>query len=116
MKITDSRGRVFEAAMLAQTDEIIRVVIEDTDDVTELRKLNDVWVSDDYELVHIQFAWEKKGPIPTISEADCCCPHELAARLIRLLKADRMIRRHRAWRRMKLASLKQAVRVAAAGM
>jgi hypothetical protein len=56
MKITNSRGRVFEAAMLAQTDDIIRVVIEGTNDATELRKLNDVWVSEDNEVVHIQFA------------------------------------------------------------
>jgi hypothetical protein len=117
MKITDSRGRVFEAAMLSQTDDIIRVVIEGANDATELRKLNAVWVSEDDEPVRIQFAWEKKGHIPTISEADCCCPHELAARLIYLLfKGERMIRRHRAWRRLKPASRKQAVRAAAAGM
>jgi hypothetical protein len=117
MKITDSRGRVFEAALLAQTDDIIRVVIEGANDVTELRKLNAVWVSQDDELVHIQFAWEKKGHTPTVSAADCCCPHELAARLIHLLfNGDQMIRRRRAWRRLKLESRKQAVRAAAAGM
>jgi hypothetical protein len=117
MKITDSRGRVLEAAMLAQTDDIIRVVIEGANDVTELRKLNAVWVSEDYEPVNIQFAWEKNNHISTISEADCCCPHELAASLIHLLfRGDQMIRRHRAWRRLKLESRKQALWAAAVGM
>jgi len=116
MRITDSRGRVLEAALLTQTDDIIRVVIEGTNDVTELRKHNAVWVSEDYEPVHIQFAWEKKGHIPTVSEADCCCPHALADRLLRLFNGDQVARRHRAWRRLKPAGRKQAARAAAAGM
>ena len=54
----------------------------------ELSNINGTWVSADGEPVLIEFAWQRHDRKLTISEADCRCFHELAARLIHLLFTD----------------------------
>jgi hypothetical protein len=63
----------------------MRVVMRGTDDVTEFSHISGAWVSADCEPVRIEFAWQRRERKPAISEADCHCSPELAARLIRSL-------------------------------
>ena len=81
-------GKEVEAVLLSRTDDTIRVAIQGADDVKEFRGMNEIWVSEDCEPARIEFAWQRKGHKPTISEAECCCSRELAARLIHLLFTD----------------------------
>lgn len=88
MTITYQNGRAVQAVLLTRTGEKIRVAIEGADDATEFCNINGTWVSDDCEPARIEFAWEVRAPEPSVSEADCCCPPELAARLLHLLFVD----------------------------
>ena len=88
MTITFLNGRAVEAVLLSRSDDTIRLAIEGEDDVTEFRNVSGTWVSEDCEPARIEFAWQQKDHKPTISEADCCCSRELAARLIHLLLSD----------------------------
>jgi hypothetical protein len=88
MTITFLNGRAVEAVLLSRSDDTIRLAIEGEDDVTEFRNVSGTWVSEDCEPARIEFAWQRRGHKPTISEADCCCSRDLAARLIQLLFTD----------------------------
>lgn len=88
MTITYLDGRAVEAVLLSRTDDTIRVAVVGAEDVTQFSNINGTWVSEDCEPARIEFAWHQKGHKPTISEADCCCSHELAARLVHLLFTD----------------------------
>jgi hypothetical protein len=88
MKITFLNGRAVEAVLLSRSDGTIRVAIDGADDVTEFCNVSGTWVSEDCEPARIEFAWQRSGHKPTISEADCCCSDDLAARLIHLLFTD----------------------------
>src|SRR5580698_7921009 len=88
MTITFSDGRAVEALLMTRTETMMRAMIRGVDDVTEFSNISGVWVSADCEPVTIEFAWQRLNPKPAISEADCHCSHELAARLIRLLYTD----------------------------
>ena len=63
----------------------MRVALKDTNDAAEFTEIHGVWVAQDCEPVEIEFAWQKKSKQAVVSEADCVCSHELAARLIHLL-------------------------------
>jgi hypothetical protein len=54
----------------------------------EISDINGTWVTADCEPVTIEFAWQQLDCQPQISEADCHCSNELAARLIGLLFTD----------------------------
>lgn len=88
MTIKYSDGRSVEAVLLSRTEHTIRVAIGGADDVMELSNVNGTWVSADCEPVRIAFAWQRHDRKPTISETDCCCSLELAARLIRSLFSE----------------------------
>jgi len=49
-------GRVLQGMVLAFGDHVVRVAVKDTDDATEYRLVNHVWVSDDCEIVRMEFA------------------------------------------------------------
>jgi hypothetical protein len=85
MRIQYANGTTMEAALLARTENTIRVAPQGGDDVLEFTHRNGVWISEDLEPVQIQFEWERRGRKPEISEADCVCPQDLAARLVHLL-------------------------------
>jgi hypothetical protein len=51
----------------------------------ELTDIHGTWVSEDCEPLHVEFAWQQKSPAEIVSEADCICSQDLAARLIHLL-------------------------------
>jgi hypothetical protein len=87
MTIHYNNGQVFEAVLLYRTDDSIRVAIQGSDDIRELNRINGTWVSDECEAVHVEFAWERHNSTADLTEADCVCSHELAARLIHALFA-----------------------------
>jgi hypothetical protein len=88
MTINYSDGRAVEAVLLTLLESTLRVAVQGADDVMEISDINGTWVSADCEPVAIEFAWHQLDRKPKISEADCHCSHELAARLIRLLFTD----------------------------
>ena len=88
MTINYSDGRAVEAVLLARTECRLLVAAQGADDVMEISNINGTWVSEDCEPVAIEFAWQQLDRKPKISEADCHCSPELAARLIRLLFTD----------------------------
>lgn len=84
MTIRYASGLTKESVLLSRANDLLRVAIEGCDDVTELRRVNGVWITDDCEPVQVSFAWDR-DPAPEIAEADCICPPDVAARLIRML-------------------------------
>lgn len=78
-------GNKTEAFLLARTENKIRVAIPGGDDPLEITDVHGTWVTEDCEPVRVQFAWEGKTRAQVLSEADCICSHDLAARLLHLL-------------------------------
>jgi hypothetical protein len=85
MVITYTDGSRIEAVLLARTENRIRVAIPGSDDPLELTDVHGTWVTEDCEPVRVQFAWEGKTHEQVLTEADCVCSHDLAARLLHLL-------------------------------
>ena len=85
MFLTYANGSRTEAFLLARTENKIRVAIPGSDDPLELTDIRGTWVTEDCEPVCVEFAWEKKTREQILTEADCICSHDLAARLIHLL-------------------------------
>jgi hypothetical protein len=82
MTIKYADGREVGAVLLCRTDDTLRLAVED---VVEFSNVNGTWISADCEPVSVVYAWERLNRMPTISEAECSCSHELAARLLHLL-------------------------------
>ena len=85
MMIHYTNGKSIEALLLAQTENTLRVAVPGEDDTLLFARIHGVWVSEDCEPARIEFAWERSRHQPEVTEADCICPPELAARLIHLL-------------------------------
>jgi hypothetical protein len=51
-----SNGRVLQGVVLAFGDHVVRVAIKDSGDAAEYRLVNQVWVSEDCEVVRMEFA------------------------------------------------------------
>jgi len=51
-----NNGRVLQGVVLAFGDGLVRVAVKDCDDAVELRLVNQVWVSEDCEVVKLDFA------------------------------------------------------------
>ena len=51
-----SSGQVLHGIVLALGDRLMRVAIRDADDAMELRLVNQVWVTEDCEVVKLEFA------------------------------------------------------------
>ena len=88
MTINYSDGRAVEAMLLTRTESTLLVAVQGAGDVMEISDINGTWVTADCEPVTIGFAWQQLDRKPKVSEADCYCSHELAARLIGLLFTD----------------------------
>jgi hypothetical protein len=85
MILTYADGSRTEAILLARSESKLRVAIPGCDDPVELTDVHGTWVSEDCEPVRVEFAWQQKTPEQVLTEADCLCSHELAARLLHLL-------------------------------
>jgi len=88
MIIRFQNGREIEAAILTRNEHTLRVAVKGGDDALEFIEINGRWVSEDCEPVQIEFAWQRRGRLPELSEVDFFCSQELAARLLRLLFTD----------------------------
>lgn len=84
LTIRYASGLTKESVLLSRTKDLLRVAMEDCEDVTELRLVNGTWITDECEPVQVTYAWDR-DPAPEVTEADCICPSDLAARLVRLL-------------------------------
>ena len=49
-------GLVFEGVILSFGDRVVRVAIKDSEDAAEFRMTHGVWVSEDCEVVRLEFA------------------------------------------------------------
>jgi hypothetical protein len=49
-------GRVLQGIVLSFGDQLMRVAIKDSDDAAEFRLFNGCWVSEDCEVVRLEFA------------------------------------------------------------
>uniref|UniRef100_Q024K2 Uncharacterized protein n=1 Tax=Solibacter usitatus (strain Ellin6076) TaxID=234267 RepID=Q024K2_SOLUE len=49
-------GLVLQGIVLSFGDQLMRVAVKDTDDAAEFRMINGVWVSEDCEIVRLEFA------------------------------------------------------------
>jgi hypothetical protein len=87
MTIHYSNGKSVEAILLNRTDNSMRVALRGSDDIAEFHEVNGFWVSENCELVDVEFAWMRHAQLPAVTEADCVCSQELASRLIHLLYA-----------------------------
>jgi hypothetical protein len=58
------------------------------EDAVEFPNIQGTWVSQDRKPAQTDFAGHLRDQTLTVSEADCICSHELAARLIHLLFID----------------------------
>ena len=57
-----NNGRVLQGIALAVGDRVVRVAVKDSDDAVEFRLINQVWVSEDCEVVKIAFV-ERFAPV-----------------------------------------------------
>ena len=85
MILTFLDGRTVNAVILTGTESTMRVALEGAEDILELTNVHGTWVTADCEPVRIGFAWQPRARAVPPSEADCICPQDLAAHLIRSL-------------------------------
>ena len=85
MVLIYANGSKTEAFLLARTESKIRVVVPGCDEPLELTDVRGTWVTEDCEPVRVEFAWEGKTRAEVLTEADCVCSKDLAARLLHLL-------------------------------
>jgi hypothetical protein len=85
MTIRYNNGPTLEAVILSRTDATMRLAIEGHDDIVELNRVHDVWISAECEPVQVGFSWTGRPGAQMVAEDDCVCSHEMAAHLIRLL-------------------------------
>lgn len=80
-------GKTVDGIILSRHETTIRVAVEGGDDAVVLTCVNGTWISEDWEPVEVQFHWQPCSGNETITESDCICPQELAARLIHALQS-----------------------------
>jgi hypothetical protein len=85
MTIRYNDGQTSEAVLVSSTETNIRLAAEGREDIVELTRINDIWVSDECEPVQVDFSFPRRATITDVKEEDCICSHALAARLIRML-------------------------------
>ena len=85
MLITFQNGDRVEGILLSQSSDHLRVALKDWDDAVEFTRIRGVWISEFCEPVRIEMEWERVSRPAEVTEADCICPPELAARLIHAL-------------------------------
>lgn len=56
IRISYNNGRVLQGVVLAFGDRLVRVAVKGSDDSSEFRLVNQVWVSEDCEVVTLDFA------------------------------------------------------------
>lgn len=87
MTIRYNNGRELEAVLLSKTEDSMRIALQGYEDVLTLKQINGTWITDECEPVQVEFAWRRHSLLDEISEDECICSPDLAARLLRLLFA-----------------------------
>jgi hypothetical protein len=87
IKIRYQNGQAIEAITLSRSENEMRLAMPGTDDVLELRRVTDAWVTHDCEPVSIEYP-SHRAESGAVREEDCICPADLAAHLIHLLFTD----------------------------
>ena len=87
MTITYPNGTALKAIVLSHDEHAIRAIAAGRDDALAFTRIHGTWISEEIEPVTIEFEWQRRGASPAISEDDCVCPRELAARIIPTLLA-----------------------------
>ncbi len=82
MLITFQNGDRVEGILLSHSSDQMRVALQGCDDAVEFTRIRGVWISEFCEPVRIEMEWERRNRPAEVTEADCICPPELAARLI----------------------------------
>jgi hypothetical protein len=86
MTIRYGDGRSLEGFILSRAENTMRVAVKGAGDSMVLTCVNGTWVSEDCCPVQVEFEWQRHHREKTpVSEGDCICPKELAARLIQVL-------------------------------
>ena len=87
MTIKYSDGRRNEGLILSRGDgdSAMRVALKGVEETVDFVLIAGAWVSENGEPFGIEFAWEHHRRNETVSEENCVCSKELAARLIHLL-------------------------------
>jgi hypothetical protein len=76
-------GATAEGIVLTHHGNTLSVAVRDCDDASLFTCVRGTWIAEDLEPVTIQSGWH--SPARPITEADCICSKDLAARLIRAL-------------------------------
>ena len=87
MTIRYADGKAIEGVTLVRTANMMRVAVKGCDDAAEFINVHGTWISEDCEPVTLEYGPRRTAPA-TLSEADCICSRDLAARLIDLLLTD----------------------------
>ena len=85
MTIRYSNGHTLEAVLLTRTETAMRIALQGSDDVLALQNINGAWITDECEPGNVDYSWSRKSLPDGMSEDDCICSPELAARLLHLL-------------------------------
>ena len=59
-----NNGRVLQGVVLAFGNRLVRVAVEGSEDAVEFKLINQVWVSEDCEVVKLHFADFRQGVTP----------------------------------------------------
>jgi hypothetical protein len=87
VKITYGDGTVVDAVLLSRQGDALRAAIRgDDSDVREFTCVKGHWVSEQCELVVIEFEWQRSPTAKVPTEEDCICSKVLAAKLIAKLQ------------------------------
>src|SRR4051812_7239181 len=80
--IRQTDGETVEGVVLTRTEYKMRVALKNAADAAVFVWVDGTWISEDSEPVDIEFEWRRHERREPVTEADCICPQELAARLI----------------------------------
>jgi hypothetical protein len=87
VKITYEGGTMVDAVLLSRQGDTLRAVIrDDGDEIREFTCVKGRWVSEQCELVVIEFEWQLNPTAEVPTEEDCICSKELGAKLIAKLQ------------------------------
>lgn len=85
MTIRYSNGFQVEGVLLTRTEDSMRVAVQGSDDILQLSLILGQWITEDCELVQVNFAWAKQDDRTVVTLDDCICSKDLAAKLLHLL-------------------------------
>jgi hypothetical protein len=86
--ITYRNGTVLRAILLSHKEDEIRAIAPDCDDALAFSCVRGTWISEEIEPVTIEFEWQRPRTSSILSEDDCICSKEVAARLIQMMFRD----------------------------